>query len=255
MDAILVHTLGGVATIQLNRPATRNAFDAAAISALTRAFEELPASVRVVVLAGAGETFCAGADLQWMQQTATLSQEENRRDAAALAGLFATIDAAPQAVIGKVHGAALGGGGGLVACCDIVIAAEGTRFGFTEARLGIVPAVIAPFVIRKIGVGQARRYFLTGEIFDARVACALGLVHQTVAAAELDSTVEGIVAAILKCGPIAVMEAKKLVAEVSRRTPRDAAAYTTDTIARLRVSPEGQEGLAAFLGKRKPSWA
>jgi methylglutaconyl-CoA hydratase len=244
----------GVLTVTLNRPDVRNAFNEVMIEELSHLFASLPHDARIVVLTGAGPTFCAGADVQWMKKSKDYTEEQNAADARAMAHMYETIDECPRPLVGRVQGAALGGGSGLVACCDVVVAAEGTTFGFTEVRLGIVPANISTFVLPKIGARSARRYFLTGERFDAAEARRIGLVHEVVPAAGLDARVEAIVGELLKCGPAAVATAKEIVREVSR-LPRDQAIdYTVRTIARARVSPEGQEGLSAFLEKRKPRW-
>jgi methylglutaconyl-CoA hydratase len=256
-DTIRVDTRGPIATVTLARPDVRNAFNEVLIAELQQAFKSLGEAdgVRVVVLTGDGPTFCAGADVQWMKKSKDRTERENAADARAMADMFRAIDECPKPVIGLVRGAALGGGSGLVACCDIVVAAEGTQFGFTEVRLGIVPANISTFVLPKIGARAARRYFLTGERFDAARAQEIGLVHEVVPETALDGTVEGIASEILKCGPAAVATAKALIRE-GLQLPRDAAIdFTVRTIARVRVSPEGQEGLAAFLEKRKPRWS
>jgi len=255
MTTIRIDVREGVATVTLARPDVRNAFNEVLIDELRRAFSSFGPEVRAVVLAGEGPTFCAGADVQWMKASKDKSESENAADARAMAMMFRAIDECPKPLIAKVRGAALGGGSGLVACCDIVVAAEGTWFGFTEVRLGIVPANISTFVLPKIGARAARRYFLTGERFDAARAREIGLVHEVVADSALDATVEGLVGEILKCGPNAVATAKEIVREGLARQRDDAIEYTIRTIARVRVSPEGQEGLAAFLDKRKPRWS
>jgi methylglutaconyl-CoA hydratase len=254
---IRIETRGAIATVTLARPDVRNAFNEVLIAELQQAFRSLGDAdgVRVVVLTGEGPTFCAGADVQWMKQSKDKTERENAQDARAMAEMFRAIDECPKPVIGQVRGAALGGGSGLVACCDIVVASEGTQFGFTEVRLGIVPANISTFVLPKIGARAARRYFLTGERFDAARAREIGLVHEVVPETALASTAEGIAGEILQCGPAAVATAKALIRE-GLALPRDAAIdFTVRTIARVRVSPEGQEGLAAFLEKRKPRWS
>ena len=254
MKTIEVATRDGVLTVTLNRPDVRNAFNEVMIEELSHLFAGLPQDARIIVLTGAGPTFCAGADVQWMKKSKDYTEEQNAADARAMAHMYRTIDECPRPLVARVQGAALGGGSGLVACCDVVVAAEGTTFGFTEVRLGIVPANISTFVLPKIGARAARRYFLTGERFDAVEARRIGLVHEVVPAADLDARVGAIVAELQKCGPAAVATAKEIVREVSR-LPRDQAIdYTVRTIARARVSPEGQEGLQAFLEKRKPRW-
>jgi methylglutaconyl-CoA hydratase len=254
MQTIETATREGVLTVTLNRPDVRNAFNEVMIDELSRVFATPPPDARVVVLTGAGPIFCAGADVQWMKKSKDYTEEQNAADARAMARMYRLIDECPRPLVGRVQGAALGGGSGLVACCDVVVAAEGTMFGFTEVRLGIVPANISTFVLPKIGARSARRYFLTGERFDAAEARRIGLVHEVSPPADLEARVGTIVAELLQCGPAAVATAKEIVREVSR-LPRDAAIdYTVRTIARARVSPEGQEGLSAFLEKRKPRW-
>ena len=258
-DALLVHRQGSVATLQLNRPELHNAFDAALIQTLTTALEAVgnDPTVRAVVLSGAGASFSAGANLQWMRAMASASQDENRQDSLALARLMRTLDELPKPTIARVHGAAFGGGVGLVACCDIAIAAEGARFGLTESRLGLLPAVISPYVIAAIGPRQARRWFATGEHFDAATAAQIGLVHQVVAAEALDAAVDAQLSLLAKAGPVAAASAKVLVREVSAAGgDRDALdRANAGLIAALRASDEGREGLTAFLEKRPPAWA
>jgi len=253
-ETIRVDADGAVLTIRLNRPDVRNAFNEAVIAELTGVFAAPPAGTRVIVLSGEGAAFCAGADINWMKKSAASTEAENAKDASAMRAMFRAIDECPCPVIGRVHGVALGGGMGLVAACDIVVAAEDTKFGFTEVRLGIVPAVISPFALRKIGAGPARRYFLTGELFDAAKALRMGLVHEVVPAGELDAMVGSITKSLLQCGPHAVATAKKLIREVMALGLDNAGDYTVSTIARVRVSAEGQDGLGAFLEKRKPGW-
>jgi methylglutaconyl-CoA hydratase len=210
--------------------------------------------VRAVVLSGAGKVFCAGADLTWMSKTVTYTREENERDAAAMSAMFSAIDALPVPVIGRIHGAALGGGAGLAAVCDIVVADDRAVFGFTEVKLGIMPAVISPFVLAKIGRSAARELFLTGMRFSAARAREIGLVHAVVPALELDVAVEGYVQEVLGSGPEAIAAAKALIPRVWNSAPADAASLTAEAIASRRVSAEGQEGMTAFLEKRTPAW-
>ena len=255
--SLLQEAAAGVARIRLNRPDLHNAFDAELIASLTSALESAGAdpAVRVVVLEGAGASFSAGADLNWMRGMAAASEADNRQDSLALARLMRTLDALPKPTIARVHGAAFGGGVGLVACCDIAIGTPGAKFGLTESKLGLLPAVISPYVIAAIGTRHARRYFATAEIFDAAEAVRIGLLHQMVAEDALDAAVQKQVDLLLKAGPVASAAAKTLVREVAAHT--DGARHDTDNaalIARLRVSPEGQEGLSAFLDKRKPQW-
>ena len=247
---------GAVARLRLARPELRNAFDGATVAELRAAVAGISAreDVRVVVLAGEGTVFSAGADLAWMQTVAGFSAEQNVADALELAGLLDALDRSPKAVVARVHGAALGGGAGLVAVADVAVAASGTVFGFTEVRLGLVPAVISPWVLRKIGVSAARELFLTGERFGADKALAIGLVHRVVPESELDSVVEERVRELLRAAPGAVAEAKALVRDVAGREPSEVRTSTAQRIARRRASPEGQEGLEAFLEKRKAAW-
>lgn len=249
---------GAVARLRLNRPELHNAFDAMLIAALTGALEAVAAdaSVRVVVLEGEGASFSAGADLNWMRGMAAASEAANRDDALALARLMRTLDELPKPTIARVHGAAFGGGVGLVACCDIAIAAPEAKFGLTESKLGLLPAVISPYVIEAIGPRQARRWFASAEIFDANTALQIGLLHQVVAADALDHAVQRQVDLLLKAGPVAAAQAKALVRRVAGEHDRDRLdADNAALIARLRVSDEGQEGLGAFLDKRKPGWS
>lgn len=254
METISLDIRGAVATITLNRPQVKNAFNDVFVRELASTFKGFDETVRVVVLKGAGDVFSAGADLQWMQSTASLSPEENAAAAFEMGHLFQIIDEAHQVVIGKIHGAALGGGLGLVSCCDIVVAAPNTRFGLTEVRLGLVPAVISPFVVKKIGESQARRYFVTGEMFDGVTAQRLGLVHEVADGDELEKRTQLFVEQVLKGGPIAVGLAKALVRRVRRESIEEVAPYTSRLIADLRISPEAQDGLMAFLSKQPPSW-
>src|SRR3954468_18858047 len=248
---------GPIERLTLNRPDVRNAFSEETIAELTGWAGRIAADpdVRVVVIDGAGKVFCAGADLTWMAKTAGYSREENERDASAMAAMFATIDALPMPVIGRIHGAALGGGAGLAAVCDIVVAEEGATFGFTEVKLGILPAVISPFALAKIGRSAARELFLTGARFSASRAKEIGLVHAVVPAADLDAAVSRYVQEFLSGAPEAIAAAKQLIPDVWVRSPADATAITAEAIATRRVSPEGQEGLRAFLGKRPASWS
>lgn len=247
-----------VLTLRLDRPTLHNAFDDALIAELTGALDAAGADarIRVVVLEGAGASFSAGADLNWMRGMAAASQADNRTDALALARLMRTLDELPKPTIARVHGAAFGGGVGLVACCDIAIGVPEARFGLTESRLGLLPAVISPYVLAAIGARQARRWFATAELFDAAKALDMGLLHAVVPAAELDAAVARQVDLLLRAGPVASAQAKALVRAVQPHVDRDALdGATADLIAALRTSPEGQEGLGAFLDKRKPAWA
>ena len=248
---------GAVARLRLNRPEIHNAFDATLIAALTGALDSIAndPDVRVVVLEGEGASFSAGADLNWMRGMAAASEAENREDSLALARLMRKLDELPRPTIARVQGAAFGGGVGLVACCDIAIGARGAKFGLTESRLGLLPAVISPYVIEAIGARQARRWFATAEIFDADQAARMGLLHEVVDPDALDATVQRQVGLLLKAGPHASASAKALVRQVASHADRDRHdADNAALIARLRVSGEGQEGLTAFLDKRKPAW-
>jgi methylglutaconyl-CoA hydratase len=253
MSTVKVESHAGVTRVTLDRAAVRNAFDDELIGELTAAFSHLPAGTRAVVLGGDGQSFCAGADLAWMKKSATYTEAENARDARRLAAMFQAVDRAPCAVVGRIHGAALGGGAGLAACCDVVVAETGTKFGFTEVRLGLVPAVISPFVMRRIGPARARRYFLTGELFGAEEALRIGLADEVAPHEGAEAVVERVVAAILRAGPRAVAAAKRLVRVVEADLGA-ASEYAADTIATLRVQPEAQEGMKAFLEKRDPAW-
>jgi methylglutaconyl-CoA hydratase len=254
---LTVHRRGSVEYLELNRPDVRNAFDDATIRELTWWAESVSSdrTVRAVVISGNGAVFCAGADIRWMAKMVDFTQEENLEDAGLAGRLFLVLDRLPVPVIGRVHGAALGGGAGLCAVCDVVVASEETVFGFTEVKLGIIPAVIAPFVLAKIGRSAARELFLTGARFSAARARDIGLVHAVVPRGELDATVDRYVAECMSAGPEAIAAAKALIPEVARRGPADATSVTGEAIARRRVSKEGQEGLRAFLERRKPSWS
>ena len=256
-DALKRERHGAVLTLSLNRPTLHNAFDAGLIAELTLALDAAghDPQIRAVVLAGEGASFSAGADMQWMRGMAAAGEEENRQDALALARLMRTLDELPKPTVARVHGAAFGGGVGLVACCDIAIASTGARFGLTESRLGLLPAVISPYVIEAIGPRQARRWFATGEHFDADTALRIGLVHQLVEPERIDEAVQRQLGLLDKAGPIAAASAKQLVRRVAQGPDRDALDHDNAAlIARLRVSAEGQEGLGAFLDKRSPHW-
>jgi methylglutaconyl-CoA hydratase len=247
----------GVAVITLRRPAVHNAFDERLIAELGDAFARLAEDdrVRVVQLRAEGKSFSAGADLNWMRRMAGNSEAENLADAERLAALMAAIDRCRKPTIAVVQGAALGGGVGLVAACDMALAAETARFGLTEVRLGLIPAVVSPYVVNAIGVRAARRYMLTGERFDAATAHRLGLVHEVVPADALDAAAETLTATLLTCGPNAIAECKTLIARVARGPIDDPMiADTAERIARIRATDEGREGIAAFLEKRKPDW-
>jgi methylglutaconyl-CoA hydratase len=251
---------GTVEYLTLNRPDVRNAFNEPMIAELARWASAVSESardheVRAVVLAGAGPAFCAGGDATWMSSAVGSTEAENLRDAQAMAAMFRSLDELPVPLICRIQGAALGGGAGLAAVSDIVVAERDAVFGFTEVKLGIVPAIISPFVVAKIGRSAARELFLTGARFPAARARDIGLVHAVVAGDALDAHVSGHVREILTAGPDAVMAAKALIREIWGRAPSDVAATTAGVIAKRRVSAEGQEGLRAFLEKRKPSWS
>jgi methylglutaconyl-CoA hydratase len=258
-SSIAIHRTGPVASLVLDRAPVHNAFDDALIAELTAALESLDAdpAVRVVVLTGAGSTFSAGADLNWMRRMAMADEATNRADALGLARLMRTLNFLGKPTIARVNGAAYGGGVGLIACCDLAIGVDAAKFALSEVKLGLVPAVISPYVVAAIGARHARRYFASGEVFDAAEAHRIGLLHQVVPADELDAAVERAVHFLLKGGPIAQREAKRLALAMAGMT--EAAMEVTDAenaalIARLRVSPEGQEGIGAFLEKRAARW-
>jgi len=247
-EPLRVERDGPLLRITLARPDRRNALDAELIAALTKAFGEV-GDARAVVLSGEGDSFCAGADVEWMRAAAELSYEENVADSTRLRRMYEAIDHCPAPVVALVQRYVLGGGVGLVCCADTVVAADDAVFAFSEVKLGIVPAVISPFALARIGLGPARRYFVTGERFDAETALQLGLVHEVVARDELDAAVDRIVAEILTAGPEAARHAKLLVLDA----PLDGL-ETARRIAERRTSDEGQEGLRAFLERRKPRW-
>jgi methylglutaconyl-CoA hydratase len=246
-----------LATVTLNRPDVRNAFNETAIAELALAFDELGRNdlVRAVVLAANGPAFCAGADLNWMKKMAGYSHAENQADAARLADMLRTIYLCPKPVIAKVQGDCYAGGMGLVAACDIVVASEGVNFCLSEVKLGLVPATISPYVIKAMGENAARRYFLTAERFSATEAKRIGFAHEVVLPETLDAAVAAIVKPLCANSPHAVREAKKLVREIAGQPVTDALlADTANRIAEIRASDEGREGVASFLEKRKPSW-
>jgi methylglutaconyl-CoA hydratase len=255
-DMVTVARDGGVARVTLNRPEKRNAFDPEMIAAVRATFDGFAHDValRVVVVAGAGPVFCGGADINYMQASLAWTPEQNQDDSLRLAGMMHAVNACPVPVIARVHGVALGGGAGAIAACDRVVAADDTKFGFTEVKLGIVPAVISPFVIAKIGETHARALFTTGERFDAARALHIGLVHDVVPSANLDAAIQAIVAEVLSAGPSATRLAKEIALNVGRLAPADVGAWTARRLASQRTSEEGQEGLRAFLEKRDPSW-
>jgi methylglutaconyl-CoA hydratase len=256
MSLLHIGHAGHVVRVTLNRPGVRNAFNAELIAELTAWAQSVrPGAARVAVLGGAGKVFCAGADLAWMSEMVAYSHDENLRDARALTAMLEALDTLPIPLVGRVQGAALGGGAGLAAVCDIVVAADDAVFGFTEAKLGILPAAISPYAIAKIGQSAARELFLTAARFSAGRARGIGLVHAVVPDADLDVTIDAYVHELLTSGPAALAGAKALIRTIAGRAPAEVAALTAETIARHRVSSEGQEGMRAFLQKKKPSWS
>ena len=247
---------GAVTTVTLARPDSHNALNAALIEELTRCFEEISEDerARVVVLAGEGRSFCAGADVGYMQETAAFSYEENLEDARRLAMMFWTIDECPKPLVARVQGAAMGGGAGLVAVADVAVADSETRFAFSEVRLGIAPATIAPFVVRKVGASHARSLFVTGERFDAERAREIGLIHKVVSQDGLDVAVDEKVSELLQGGPVAQATLKALLRRLETTEPMEAPGLTARVISELRTGKEGQEGLSAFVEKREPRW-
>ena len=254
---LLVEKKDGVARVTLNRPEVRNAFDDALIKQLHENFLSLgnDSAVRVVILAGNGPAFCAGADLNWMKRMAGYDYAANLRDAQALADMLAALERMPKPTIARVHGPVFAGGTGLVAACDIAVGTREAKFCFSEAKLGLSPATISPHVIRAIGERAARRYFLTAEVFDAEEAHRIGMLSLLVPSSEIDSEIEKLLTHLLAGGPEAMKKIKQLVRAVSSRPLDDAlVADTAKHIAEIRVSPEGKEGIASFLEKRKPAW-
>jgi methylglutaconyl-CoA hydratase len=247
---------GGIVRVSLNRPAVRNAFQPELIGALHEAFAMLGTDegVRAIALSGNGKVFCGGADIGWMRASLDLSAEENLRDAERMSEMFRAIDRCPKPVIGRVHGAALGGGAGLTAVCDVVVASDESVFGFTETKLGIIPAVISPFVLAKIGMSAARALFLSGERFDAQRAQQIGLVHYIVPFEQLEARIEALEIEFATAAPGAIGAAKRLIAEVNETAYDATKALTAQAIAAQRTTPEGQEGLRAFLERRPAAW-
>ena len=258
-ESVLISRHGAAAEITLNRPQVHNAFDDTLIAALTEALVQADAdpAVRFIVLSGNGSCFSAGADLNWMRGMAGASEQENREDSLRLARLMRTLQFLSKPTIARVNGSAYGGGVGLVACCDIAIGVDSAKFALSEVKLGLVPAVISPYVIAAIGLREARRLFVTGEVFDAATAVRIGLLHAAVPATELDEAIERQLYLLAKAGPLAQREAKQLALRIGGVEPAQAEridAANAALIARLRVSPEGQHGLSAFLDKRAPAW-
>lgn len=247
----------GVANLILNRPEVHNAFDDQMIAELIRVLDQLAADdkVKVLTLSARGKNFSAGADLNWMRSMAQKNYQQNLDDANELAALMHKLDKFPKPTIALVQGAAFGGAVGLVACCDMALAEQGASFCLSEVKIGLIPAVISPYVMRALGERQCRRYFLTAERFSADSALTMGLLHQVVAAGELASQAEILIASLLQNSPAAVSAAKALLHNIyNRKISNNVIAHTTQAIAEIRVSPEGQEGLTAFLEKRKPAW-
>ncbi|HEX6532078.1 MAG TPA: enoyl-CoA hydratase-related protein [Nitrospira sp.] len=255
--SILIEATKGVARVTLNRPDRRNAFDAAMVEEIRRAFDRLgrDRSVRVIVLSGVGATFCAGADLSWMGPDRTLSALEGRQDAERLLTMFRTIDECPCPVIGRIQGAAYGGGVGLIAVCDIAAAAAEATFAFSEVRLGLVPAVIAPFVLRKTGESFARRFCLTGETFSAAAAMQTGLIHEVIELAGLDAQITALAEHMARVAPQAARDTKALLRQLTYVSGDDGWKVCVDANLRARLSAEAQEGLRAFRERRTPIWS
>ena len=258
-ETIRIDRSGACATLSLHRPQVHNAFDDTLIAEATAALASLAedAGVRALVLTGTGATFSAGADLNWMRRVAAAGADENRADALRLAALLRALQFFPKPTLARVNGSAYGGGIGLIACCDIAIGVAGAKFSLSEVKLGLVPATIAPYVVQAIGPRQARRLFVNAEIFDAAEAERIGLLHQCVAADQLDEAVDRQLHFLAKGGPVAQHEAKRLALRTAGMTPESAEridAGNAELIARLRVSAEGQEGLGAFLDKRHAAW-
>lgn len=246
----------GVVVLTLNRPDLHNAFNDELIEELTKTIKKFDKEgVRLLVLTGEGTSFCAGADLNWMKRMKAYSEAQNFEDSKKLSNLFVTLNSFSKPVIGKINGAALGGGVGLVSCCDYVITTDDALFGLTEVRLGLVPAVISPFVIAKIGESQSRAYFMSGERFSANRAKEIGLVHEVVAKDKFEESFEKVVKSFLVAGPIAAVVAKKLIVKNKEMANQlGLQDYTCQTIAKIRTSDEGQEGMSALLDKRKANW-
>ena len=257
-ENILVEKRDFVVTVTLNRPDVRNAFDDAVISSLTRVIEEIEndSSIRVMVLAGAGSAFCAGADLNWMKRMAGYGYEQNLADARALAQMLRMLDRLSKPTVARVHGPAFAGGTGLVAACDIAVGSPEAVFALTEVKIGLSPATISPYVVRAIGERAARRYFLTGERFGAEEALRIGMLTKLSESGKLDADIDEIVKHLVQGGPEAMRKIKDLIRLVSRGGPvsDELIDATAQRIAEIRVSPEGKEGIASFLEKRKPAW-
>lgn len=245
-----------IARVTLNRPEVHNAFDDTMIKELSTVFDDIVGNsdIRVVVLAGKGKSFCAGADLNWMRRVKDYSYEDNLKESLELAEMLYKIYTSPKPTIARVNGAAIGGGTGLVAVCDIAIAATKAKFSFSEVKLGLIPACISPYVIKKCGEGRCREFFLTGERLTAEKACSAGLVNAVVDLEDIDEFVDDLVSKLISSGPEAIKSCKELLRRVSEMSTEQAKKYTAEVIAQLRISEEGQEGMNAFLEKRRPKW-
>jgi methylglutaconyl-CoA hydratase len=256
-SALILDRSGPIASITLNRPDVHNAFDETLIAELTEGFTVLSGddTVRAIVLSGAGDSFCAGADISWMKRMAAFSRAENLADARRLQQMLAAVYESAKVTIARINGAAVGGGAGLAAACDVAISTDAAVFAFSEVRLGIAPAVIAPYVLQRTGAGAARAKFVSGERFGAQEALRIGLVDEVVPTTELDAAVSTVTDSILRCGPAAIAATKSLLRQINGKPPAGCAETTVDAIAELRASLEGQEGIRAFLEKRKPDFA
>ncbi len=254
---VIVNIDGPIARLILNRPEVHNAFNAEMIKELNLALREIKnrSDIRILILTGEGKSFCAGADLNWMREIIHYSFEENLQESKELAELMFQLDQLPLPTIARINGATIGGGNGFHAACDIAIASEDAVFSLSEVKIGLIPAVISPYVIRRIGLSRARQYFLTGERISAKKAEEIGLIHKSVPAAALDDEVAEVVKLLLTSGPEAIRRSKELLQKVPLMSIEEAKEYTAKVIAELRISPEGQEGMAAFLEKKKPRWA
>lgn len=256
LQTILYYIENRIAYVTLNRPEVHNAFNDTMISELSIVFDEIEnqPDIRIVVLTGKGKSFCAGADLNWMRKVKEYSYEDNLKGSLALSELFNKIYALSKPTIARVNGVAIGGGTGLVAVCDIAVAASNAKFSFSEVKLGLIPACISPYVIKKCGEGRCREFFLTGERMTAEKACTAGLINFVVPLDEIDKIVDGLVTQLISSGPVAIEKCKELLRKIPELPLEKASKYTADVIAQMRMSKEGQEGMNAFLEKRKPKW-
>lgn len=252
--SLVIEKRNNILEIRFNRPEVHNAFNDEVIEQVINIFEDIDETIRLVIISAEGKSFCAGADLNWMKSMKEYSMEQNIADSQQLHKMFSAIDNCSCPVLGKVHGHALGGGVGVVAVCDFVLASSKAKFGFTEVRLGLIPAVISPYCIKKIGISNARAHFLSGAVFTAQTAKEMGLVHEVVESEELDSRFTEIVTSYLHAGPQAARDSKELIKSVSDIPEEQVSDYTTEFIARKRISEEGQEGMSALLEKRKANW-